>query len=43
MGLFDTWSADYNGLGSDTEAKNRVVAALDTVRLDTQEVLKSLD
>jgi hypothetical protein len=43
MDLFDTWSADYNGLGSDTEAKDRVVAALDTVRLNTQEVLRSLD
>ena len=43
MGLFDTWSADYDGLGSDAQAKDRVVAALDQVRLDTQEVLRSLD
>ena len=43
MELFDTWSADYDELGSDTDANNRIVAALDQVREDTQEVLRSLD
>lgn len=43
MNLYDTWSADYDGLGSDAEAKDRIVTALDQVRQDSQEILKSLD
>ena len=43
MGLYDTWSADFDQLGSDTDAKDRVIAALDQVRRDAQDVLTSLD
>ena len=43
MDLFDVWSSDYGALGSDTKAKDRIVDALDQVRKDAQEVLRSLD
>lgn len=43
MSLYDVWGADYDQLGSDTEAKDRIFVALDRVRQDTQDVLKSLD
>lgn len=41
--LFETWSADYDGLGSDVTAKDRVIAAIEDVRLATHGLLKSLD
>jgi hypothetical protein len=43
MDLYDTWRADFDGLGSDAAAKDRIVAAMDRVRQDSQDVLKSLD
>lgn len=43
MNLFDVWSADYDQLGSGTKAKDRIMVALDQVRQDSQDILKSLD
>jgi len=43
MGLYEVWSADYDELGSDVEAKNRIVSAMEAVRIDTQDLLKNLD
>ena len=43
MHLYDVWSADYDQLGSGTEAKDRIMVALNQVRQDSQDVLKSLD
>ena len=43
MALYDIWSSDYDELGDSTDAKDRVVSALDEVRGDAHEVLKSLD
>jgi len=41
--LYEVWSADYDQLGSDTEAKDRVLSALEQVRMDTHEVLNNLE
>lgn len=41
--LYDVWSADYKHLGKDREARDRIIAALETVRSDVHEVLLSLD
>ena len=41
--LFDVWSSDYDELGESTGAKDRIVSALDEVRGDAHDVLKSLD
>ena len=41
--LYDIWSSDYDELGESTGAKDRIVSALDEVRSDAHEVLKSLD
>ena len=43
MSLYDVWRADFDQLGSDTKAKDRITVALDRVRQDSQDVLKSLD
>ena len=43
MTLYDIWSSDYDELGEDADAKDRIVAALDEVRSDAHDVLKSLD
>jgi hypothetical protein len=43
MNLYDVWSADYDQLGSGTEAKDRIIVALNQARQDSQDVLKSLD
>lgn len=43
MGLYDVWSADYDQLGSDQMAKDRIIAALDRLRRDLLDVLRSLD
>ena len=43
MALYDIWSSDYDELGDSTDAKDRVVSALDEVRGDAHDVLKSLD
>lgn len=41
--LHKVWDNDRTKLGTDVEAKNRIIAALETVRSDTHEVLRSLD
>lgn len=41
--LYDIWSSDYDELGQSTVAKDRIVSALDELRSDTHDVLKSLD
>ena len=41
--LFEVWSADYDELESNVEAKDRILVALEQVRRDTHEVLQSLD
>ena len=41
--LWVVWDDDHKALGSDVEAKNRIVAALEKVRSDTHEVLRNLD
>ena len=43
MDLYGIWSVDYDELGESTGAKDRIVSALDEVRSDAHEVLKSLD
>ena len=43
MALYDILSSDYDELGDSTGAKDRVVSALDEVRGDAHDVLKSLD
>lgn len=43
MALYGIWSVDYDELGESTGAKARIVSALDEVRSDAHEVLKSLD
>ena len=43
MHLFDVWSADYDELGDSKDAKNRILMAVDAVRIDTKQVLESLD
>lgn len=47
--LFETWQADFQLLGTNVKdeneltAKDRIIAALESVRSDTHEVLRSLD
>jgi len=41
--LYDSWSSDYDELGTNTAAKDRIISALDEVRSDAHDVLKSLD
>ena len=43
MALYDIWSSDYDELGENAGAKDRIVSALDEVRSDAHDVLKSLD
>ena len=43
MALFDTWSEDYDELGENVSAKDRVIGALEVVRSDVHDVLKGLD
>ena len=43
MALYDIWSSDYDELGENTIAKDRIVSALEEVRSDAHDVLKSLD
>jgi hypothetical protein len=43
MALYNIWSSDYDELGESTGAKDRIVSALDEVRSDAHDVLKSLD
>lgn len=43
MKLWHVWDDNHAALGSDLEAKNRIIAALEEVRKDTHEVLTSLD
>jgi len=43
MRLYDVWNADFGLLGSDVDAKDRVVAAMDELRRATHEILVSLD
>lgn len=41
--LYETWNADYNALGENVAAKDRIVEAISGVRAATHEVLRSLD
>ena len=41
--LYETWDKDSNRLGVDVERKDRIITALEAVRSDTHEVLRSLD
>lgn len=41
--LYEAWNADSNLLGVDVEGKDRIIAALEAVRRDTHDVLRSLD
>tara|TARA_R110000782_G_scaffold9026_8_gene29205 strand:- start:160 stop:393 length:234 start_codon:yes stop_codon:yes gene_type:complete len=41
--LFEVWNADYKQLGEKPEAKDRIIAALELVRHDVHEVLRSLN
>ena len=41
--LFEVWRADFKHLGKDREARDRIIAALETVRSDVHDVLLSLD
>lgn len=41
--LSGVWEDDYKLLGDDVDAKERVIGALESVRSDTHEVLRSLD
>lgn len=43
MNLHEVWNDLYDELGSSDAAKDKIIAALETVRVDTHEVLKSLD
>ena len=43
MALYDVWNADREKLGESTEAKDRIIEALETVRRDLHDVLLSLD
>ena len=42
-GLYQTWNEDYDLLGSNTAAKDRVLDSLEGVRTATHDVLRSLD
>jgi len=41
--LYDIWSSDFVELGESKAAKERIVAALDTLRADARDVLQHLD
>jgi hypothetical protein len=41
--LISTWSADWEGLGSDQDSADRVIAGIDKARAQTLQVLQSLD
>lgn len=41
--LFETWNADHKALGTDDGAEERIMLALEAVRSDAHEILKSLD
>jgi hypothetical protein len=41
--LYVTWNDDYDKLGSENGAKDRVIAAIEVVRRDTHMVLDNLD
>ncbi len=41
--LWQVWDDNYDELGSEVVAKDRVMEAIERVRMDTHEVLKSLD
>ncbi len=41
--LFDTWSRDFDGLGSDDEAAQRISEAIDRARNDMLVALAALD
>jgi len=41
--LYTTWGADYDELGSNVDAKNRILDALEQVRRDTHQVLQNLN
>lgn len=43
MALHNVWNADREKLGESTEAKDRIIDALETVRRDLHDVLLSLD
>ena len=43
MALYDIWSSDYDELGESAGAKDRIVSAIDELRSDAHDVLKSLD
>jgi hypothetical protein len=41
--LYEVWNSDYDELGSNNAAKNRVVAAIENVRSSTHDVLGNLN
>lgn len=41
--LYQTWNEDYDLLGTNIPAKDRILAALESVRAATHEVLRSLE
>jgi hypothetical protein len=41
--LYEIWNSDYDELGSNNAAKNRVVAAIENVRSSTHDVLGNLN
>ena len=43
MALYDVWNANYRKLGESTEAKDRIIDALEMVRRDLHDVLLSLN
>lgn len=41
--LYETWSSDNHLLGTNVAGKERIITALESVRSDAHELLKSLD
>ena len=41
--LYEVWGADYDELGADAAAKDRIIAALELVRHEAREILQRLD
>lgn len=41
--LYDAWQADYKVLADDLDAKDRIIDAIELVRMYTHEVLQNLD
>lgn len=41
--LYDTWGAEYDELGETKASKDKIIDALEVVRRDTHDVLRSLD